>query len=95
MAGGTHAGPSLSYTFSSVRLTMSWPVSASNRPYPDSLSLLRTAIWRVATLCACDPVKYCSAAPQASSLTTRRSACSSAATVSFALAMHLVCRYRS
>ena len=36
-------------------------------------ALARTAIWRTATLCAAEPVKYCSAAPQASSGTTRRS----------------------
>ena len=57
-----------------MRDTISSPVSASNRPYSDSLSFLRTAICRTATLCAADPVKYCSAAPQVSSGTTRRSA---------------------
>jgi hypothetical protein len=61
-----------------VRDTIRSPVSASNSPYSDSLSFLRTAICRTATLCAADPVKYCSAAPQASSGTTRRSTCSPA-----------------
>ena len=46
---------------------------ASNRPYSDSLSLRRTAISRTRTLWAWEPVKYCSAAPQASSGITRRS----------------------
>ena len=53
---------------------MSWFVSASNSPYSESFSFCATAIWRTATLCAAEPVKYCSAAPQASSGTTRRSA---------------------
>ena len=35
-----------------------------------------TAISRVRRLCAFDPVKYCSAAPQASGGITRRSTCS-------------------
>ena len=62
-----------------MRETISSPVPASNSPYSDNLSFLRTAICRTATLCAWEPVKYCSAAPQASSGTTRRSACSPAA----------------
>ena len=49
-------------------------MSASNRPYSDSFSFCLIAICLIATLCAAEPVKYCSAAPQASSGTTRRSA---------------------
>ena len=49
-------------------------VSASNSPYSDSFSFCLIAICLIATLCAAEPVKYCSAAPQASSGTTRRSA---------------------
>src|SRR2546428_639850 len=46
---------------------------SSNTPYSLSRSPLRTAISRTRTLCSLLPVKYCSAAPNASGATTRRS----------------------
>ena len=61
--GGIQGRPSRSYTSSSVRDTISSPVSASNRPYSESFSPWRTAISRIRMLCALEPVKYCSAAP--------------------------------
>src|ERR1700691_3050273 len=79
-SGGEIQGiPRSRYTSSSVCETIFSPVTALNRPYSDSLSFFRTAISRTATLCACDPVKYCNAAPQESSGITRRSTCRPAA----------------
>ena len=53
---------------------LSAAVPESNRPYSDSFWPRWMAISRSLTLCACDPVKYSSAAPQLPSGTTRRSA---------------------
>ena len=51
-SGGIQDMPSLRYTSSSVRDTISSPEATSNRPYSDSFSFIRTAISRVRTLCA-------------------------------------------
>src|SRR6266581_158933 len=44
-----------------------------NTPYSFSLSFLAWAILRSSMLCACEPVKYCIAAPKQDGSTTRRS----------------------
>src|SRR3989442_17234 len=49
------------------------PVFSSKTPYSLTRSFLREAISRTRTLWSLEPVKYCSAAPNASGSTTRRS----------------------
>ncbi len=79
--GGIHGSPSAAYTSSSdADATLrpspspSRPLSPTrNSPYSESFSPAFTAIVRSRMLCALEPVKYTSAAPQSSGGTTRRS----------------------
>ncbi len=72
-SGGIQSRPRAPYTSSSVRpATRRVP---SKTPYSFSLNFFAWAILRSSMLCACEPVKYCSADPYASGSTARRSTC--------------------
>src|SRR6266566_2966443 len=62
ISGGIQSRPSAAYTSCSVRPEMHF--DPRNTPYSLSLSFLACAILRSSMLCACDPVKYCIAAPK-------------------------------
>ena len=72
-SGGIHGSSTVAYTSSSVAPATRAPVASSKTPYSLMRKPRREASSRTFTLCSLDPVKYCSAAPNAWGSTTRRS----------------------